>query len=444
MEAGINGGASHADRVDQAIETIRNNDCGGFTVPTRRLYPHQWNWDSAFTALGWRHFDRPRAWREIITLLEAQWEGGMVPHIVFRSDDPDYFPGPCVWRTDTHPPSSGHSQPPVLSSVVLRLASDGAAGDEDMETARAMFDALVRYHRWFMTARDPDATGVIAITHPWESGRDNAPDWDAGLDGVSVPRDLMSYKRRDTAHVDKSQRPTTAQYDRYLAIVQFGREAGWDHGAIHERGPFLVADPGVQFVLMRANSDLGALARLLGREDALGEIDDWRDRLRGGADWLWNCDVGSYCARDIRTGTFSDAVTNASMLCFYAGTDDDEKRASMAAHCRRIVDGSKFAMPSLDPAHPGFDAKRYWRGPVWAMMNHMIAIGLEESAEKGMADAAARIRRDTVTMIERSGFAEYFNPLDGGGLGGGDFSWTAAIYLEMRGAVDAVRGDGTQ
>ena len=28
------------------------NDRGGYTVPTEGLYPYQWNWDSAFVALG--------------------------------------------------------------------------------------------------------------------------------------------------------------------------------------------------------------------------------------------------------------------------------------------------------------------------------------------------------------------------------------------------------
>ena len=90
------------------------NDRGGYTVPTSRLYPYQWNWDSGFTALGIWHFNKWRAWLEIMALLDAQWQDGMVPHIVFRHNDPDYFPGPNVWSTETEPPTSGHSQPPVL------------------------------------------------------------------------------------------------------------------------------------------------------------------------------------------------------------------------------------------------------------------------------------------------------------------------------------------
>jgi hypothetical protein len=76
----------------RAQEILRRNDRGGYTVPTHGLYPYQWNWDSAFVALGFAEFDRDRAWREIETLISAQWEDGMIPHIVFHQEDPGYFP----------------------------------------------------------------------------------------------------------------------------------------------------------------------------------------------------------------------------------------------------------------------------------------------------------------------------------------------------------------
>ncbi len=58
---------------EQAIEVLRKNDRGGFTIPTARLYPYQWNWDSAFVALGFATFDRARAWRELGLLVEGRW-----------------------------------------------------------------------------------------------------------------------------------------------------------------------------------------------------------------------------------------------------------------------------------------------------------------------------------------------------------------------------------
>ena len=39
------------------------------------------------------------------------------------------------------------------------------------------------------------------------------------------------------------------------------------------------------------------------------------------------------------------------------------------------------------------------------------------------------LRSDTVDLVAQAGFAEYFDPRDGAGLGGMDFSWTAAIDL---------------
>ncbi|MCU0912064.1 MAG: hypothetical protein MUE98_12170, partial [Rhodobacteraceae bacterium] len=87
------------DITDAAIAILKENDRGTYTVPTKGLYPFQWNWDSCLTALGQRHFDEARAWTEIETLFAHQWPDGMVPHIVFHQHDDGYFPGPDVWAT---------------------------------------------------------------------------------------------------------------------------------------------------------------------------------------------------------------------------------------------------------------------------------------------------------------------------------------------------------
>jgi hypothetical protein len=38
---------------------------------------------------------------------------------------------------------------------------------------------------------------------------------------------------------------------------------------------------------------------------------------------------------------------------------------------------------------------------------------------------------DSLELIRLSGFAEYYDPIDGTPLGGGRFSWTAAMVLEF-------------
>ncbi len=74
------------------------NWLGASTLPSRTLYPHQWNWDSAFIAMGRSWYDEPRAQQELRSLFRAQWADGRVPHIVFNPDvgEDAYFPGPGI------------------------------------------------------------------------------------------------------------------------------------------------------------------------------------------------------------------------------------------------------------------------------------------------------------------------------------------------------------
>ncbi|MDN3720706.1 hypothetical protein QW131_19265 [Roseibium salinum] len=269
---------SHSDLDKQARSILIENDQGGYTIPTRGLYPYQWNWDSVFVALGFSTFDQDRAWQEIEMLFEGQWRDGMVPHILFRKDDPSYFPGPSVWGTDGGAiPSSGHSQPPVAASVVNSLVENDRTGRAP-EHAAALLPKLMAWHRWYLSYRDPDKLGVIAVIHPWESGRDNLPDWDEALRAVEV-RDIEPYERKDTSHVDPAMRPHKEDYDRYLSIVAACRKVGWDPAKVAQTCPFFVADPGVTFIFLRACRDLLALAERLEAQDEAREIRTWIARM---------------------------------------------------------------------------------------------------------------------------------------------------------------------
>ena len=127
----------------QARDILIRNDRGGYTVPTHGLYPYQWNWDSAFVALGFAEFDRNRAWQEIETLISGQWDDGMIPHIIFHKDDPGYFPGPSVWATGKTPATSGITQPPVLATIVRKLWEDEGA-DSTHPRMRRLYDACLK------------------------------------------------------------------------------------------------------------------------------------------------------------------------------------------------------------------------------------------------------------------------------------------------------------
>ena len=403
----------HLDEM--ARQVLRDNDRGGCTVPTKGLYPYQWNWDSAFAAWGFATFNIDRAWIELETLMSTQWPTGMVPHIIFWKPDPSYFPGPDVWGGLYEPASSGISQPPVVA-ILARLihARDPEVG---LPRLRAMWPKLLAWHRWWRECRCTH--GVAAITHPWESGRDNCTDWDSAMSRVEVA-DIGEYTRRDTGHVDPSMRPTKEDYDRYLTLVQFGRDCGWDQEEIVNNGPFLVADPAMHFILIRAHRDLAKIGQMLGED--VSELETWADDLVAALPKIWNPDLEAYDALDLRTGEFSGTLGSGSFLFWLAGIEHEQ----LEKRLMRAWDATSYGIPSTDPEATNFNPRKYWRGPSWPFLNALIALGLRET---GRLELEARLRKETAELIEKGGFWEYFDPIDATPCGGEHFTWTAAIWL---------------
>lgn len=403
------------DLNTRARNILRDNDQGSYTMPTAGLYPYQWNWDSAFAAFGFATFDLERAWLELETLFLGQWDNGMVPHIIFHTHSDSYFPGPGEWGANQTPPTSGISQPPVAATFARAIFN------KDPETGQArmanLFPKLLAWHRWFFEHRNEN--GMIVVNHPWESGRDNAPDWDEAMANIDISN-VGSYTRNDTSHVDPHMRPSQLDYDRFMAIVYAGRDCGWNEIEMAKNSPFRVADPGMTFILLRANRDLLAMAQTLDQDT--GEIEGWIASQEKGVAQLWNPEISAYDAINIHTGNFGGSMSSASFLCWYAGIQSPKSLVEFD----RIAEAVTYGFPSHDPQSPRFEPYRYWRGPSWGIVNTLIGMGLEEM---GHAAQAEKLRLDTADLIIKSGFAEYFNPTDGSPAGGDKFTWTAAIWL---------------
>jgi hypothetical protein len=414
------------DAETEAIAILRENDRGSYTVPTKGLYPFQWNWDSCLTALGQRHFDEDRAWTEIETLFDHQWPDGMVPHIVFHVFDEGYFPGPDVWATGRPTATSGITQPAVAGFAIRRLWETAADKDAASVRAKALLPRVAAWHRWFFATRDPAGEGLVAIIHPWESGRDNSIDWDEAFE--RVPTDgIAPYTRRDTQHADPAHRPTKAQYDRYIWLVEHFRSLNWDTSKLHDASPFQVVDPGFNGILLRACADVADLADALGEADIAAENRAFVEKGLAAMDGLWSNDHGQYLCRDRTTGELIQSVSIGGLLAAFAAIPVPRATA-IAATIEDLFRRARYIVPSHDPADPRFEPARYWRGPVWLVVNYMIADGLSRA---GATATAEHITASSLELIHKSGFAEYYDPLSGEPLGGGRFTWTAAMVLEF-------------
>ena len=159
----------------------------------------------------------------------------------------------------------------------------------------------------------PHGTGLVAILHPWESGRDNSIDWDAAL--ARVPTDGVDayVQRRDTQHVDAAQRPHKAEYDRYLWLVQRFRELGWDNTKLHDASPFRVVDPGFNAILIRSDSAISPIwRRSLGRDRSRDARPATRVETARAAPSrrLWSEKHGQFCCLDRASGELVDSASS--------------------------------------------------------------------------------------------------------------------------------------
>src|SRR5919202_6346564 len=287
-------GSLDSDLARRAAEVLRHNDMGGWTRAAPELYPHQWSWDTGFIAIGLAHLDTGRAARELLTLFEHQWRNGKVPHIVFNPAAPpqSYFPGAehwaCAATSPDAPPAPPYTsclcQPPTHALGALRIweIARGKGGEVSaLGFLREIYPRLLAWHRYLATARDPEGSGLVTIYHPWESGTDNSPRWDAALEAVEVG-DLPPYTRYDLQHVaDPSHRPSDEEYDRYLWLLETLKKARYDEAAIYESHPFLVKDVLFSAILVAANE---ALLEIAAAVDAPDEertlIEGWIERGR--------------------------------------------------------------------------------------------------------------------------------------------------------------------
>jgi len=413
----------------EAEAVLRANDIGGaYTKPSGRLYPHQWNWDSAFIAIGWAHLDWDRAVREIDSLLAGQWTNGLLPHIRYNPGVQEYAPGP-EWWTDVPvrragEVTSGIAQPLIIPTAVLIAGHAQPDEDRRLDWWGRVFDPLRDAVTYFTEHRTVAGSPLIVMVHPWESGLDNSPRWDFAVRQGHRP--TRPYRRVDTTVVAAAERPQQPDYDLYMYLVELIARHRYDMRAYLPATPFAVYDAMFNAVWYRAAVDLNRIAAALNRPPAVpaGALAAFREAFTS---MLWSEQARLFFDLDIKGHRLIPVATTAGLCAIYGGLVDAEQAAAMLARYISRSAGCRL-LPSVPPDEEGFEPARYHRGPVWVQINWMIARGLEDL---GLNADARALAEATLAMVRAHGAYEYFDARTGRGAGDGQFSWTAALTLDF-------------
>jgi hypothetical protein len=360
----------------------------GYCVPNPATYPHLWLWDSCFHALVWAALEDPRAVVELEATLAGQLRDGLVPHMRYGAAGPDTFLGPLA-------ATSSLAQPPMFGHAARVLSDRGfTLSDETLTRAR-------RGLEWLRTRRRDAVSGLLFVVHPWEAGNDHSPRWDDWGAPGRTPDDY-----------DRAAR--TAWNKALMADVTFA-----DDGAGTWSSRFVAAPAGFNAYVafnLRELGDATGDVELLGWADELAAAVD--ERLWSPRERLWR-DLGIVGGGPSELTPISDGLMGALV------TDD---AAKAAAALDQLLDDRRFRAPfgpaNVARTHHAYDPDTYWRGPAWPNLNYLLWLALRRwGRQHELKDLADLTVRGAVS----SGWAEYWNPETGAGLGARPQSWTGLV-----------------
>lgn len=433
----------HDDLCEKAKAVLAANDRGGWTVPAGDLYPHQWLWDSCFIAIGLRHLDVDRSKSEIKSLMRGQWNNGMMPHMTFsgermpRSDR-------VLWGSAINPhaptgvATSGITQPPMLAEAVIAIGQK-LKMPERRSWYKDMLPGIIKFHEWLYLDRDPNKEGLVTLIHPYESGLDNSPPWIEELRFSGIPMWVRLFKalkldfildlvRRDVRHSTLNQRMDNVEALSFWSALRKLRNQGYSSKKALAKPKLALQDLTFNCMLIRANACLQEISKVAGVQLPTNLQKNIKSSEQA-LETLWHEPTSQYYSRSFSRGELIMEPTVASLLPLYAGTiDNDRAKKLVDLLNKRSSYKAIWPVPSVPANSSYFNPIKYWQGPTWINMNWMIIKGLERY---GFTKEADQLRQRSLDLVQKSGFAEYFNPQTGEPLGAMSFSWTASLTIDL-------------
>ena len=371
-----------------------------YTIPSPTRYPYQWLWDSCFHAITMRYFELGAAKEELVSLTLHQFPNGNIPHMVYWERG-NYW-AHLKWGTDA---TSSMTQPPVFATAVRKVYDE----KPDQDFLKNVFSTLERFHKYLLTYRTPEKN-LLSIINPDESGEDNSPRFDTALGFKKIPTSSEQVKKR---------RILMARY----------KELNFDDKEFFKKY-FDVIDLPFNAIFVKALEDFIYLAKEMKENKIANEYEKHKANVEK-AMRKKLFDDGLYWSYDNRAKKLIKIKSYSQFMPLYAGllSKAEAKKLIEKELLNTKTFWLKYPVPTISAKEPSFRPIAYWRGPVWISTNWFIFQGL---LRYGYDDLATQLANKTAELIEKSGFREYYSPVDGRGGGTTQFGWSTLVVDMLR------------
>jgi glycogen debranching enzyme len=371
-----------------------------YTVPSPSTYPYQWLWDSCFHSIVLARLEPNAAKAELISLLSAQMENGMVPHLIFWQPKITH-PYQIWWDKGK---TSSITQPPMIAYAAWEIYQH----TKDEAFLKEIFPQMLAFYKYLVEQRDPHDHHLVSIINPDESGEDNSPRFDIAMRVKSN----ISF----IGHMLKRHQ-----------LVVLNRECAYDPlTCMQER--FWVKDVPFNVILIKNLEILEKIADLLGEHQAKEFAKLHHDLIKFTMREYLMADGVFWSAIGLEHGHLKVA-TWAHFAPLFAGlyTPEEAKDLIKNHFHNEETFKSQFGIRTVSKQEPSYRSNGFWRGPIWFAPHWFIYKGL---IDYGFTEEAKWISEVSHKLIEKHGFREYFDPENGRAYGAHNFTW-GTLVLDM-------------
>jgi hypothetical protein len=458
---------------------LAHNVRGSMVTPSDDLYGADGNtwgylWDTMFAVTAIATDDPALADYLFRNYLTSQHPNGMIPHMTMWSSGipHGWLVTNAVWHglrkdgrdLDGRPfRTSPITQPPLMAIAAAKIADALPGEQERIEFIRSVLPRLVAHHRWLYRERELDDDGLVATIHPHETGRDDAPSHVELLRAIPWPRlekvllapglqrayELLRTDI-DRGRIDLIERSSTDTTLRsaYLAMFDLRatrrimRRSG--RPRVPRSHPYLHFDPGFNAILDAANAEL---IRLADRAEMTlpPALFDAITRTSTGLQRFWSPAAQGFRGLDAHGQVrLSAGQEIGDLLPIFS---DHLTPPQVQSIVDRLNDPDQFGgpyLPSVNRSAPAYNADQFWRGPSWPPTTELIVRGLHRTGRRlegaEPAPELSRSIRDVWHNLAQStlraavtdyDLPEYRNSRTGEPRGARQFSWTAALTINL-------------